>query len=112
MHRHHHAPGSEHTPAPALTADPVAAAEKALLEQMLAAMDAVPQAPPLQKPIGFRPGEISALINTDVLARHADDAPFLWHLRNQAVAAPHYSLLDLAKLDERVEANLDGLRVA
>src|SRR5262245_6682257 len=66
----------------------------------------------LLKPIGFAPREISALINSDVVARHADEAPFLWLLRDRAAAAPHYSLLDLAKLDERVEANLDGLRVA
>ena len=44
-----------------------------------------------------------------VLSQHAENASFLWELRNRAVAAPHYSLADLAKLDLRVEANLDGL---
>jgi uncharacterized protein (TIGR02270 family) len=67
---------------------------------------------PLSKPIGFHPRAISALINAEVVARHADEAPFLWLLRDRAVAAPHYSLRDLAKLDERVEAQIDGLRVA
>ncbi len=47
-----------------------------------------------------------------VLSQHAEEAPFLWGLRNRAVAAPHYSLADLAKLDQRVEAHLDGLRIA
>ncbi len=44
--------------------------------------------------------------------QHADQASFLWELRGTAVGAPQYSLVDLAKLDLRVEANLDGLRVA
>jgi len=33
-------------------------------------------------------------------------------LRDNAVRAPHYSLKDLAKLDDRVEAHIDGLRIA
>ena len=48
----------------------------------------------------------------DVLSQHASEASFLWELRAAAVAAPHYSLADLAKLDQRVEAHLDGLRIA
>jgi len=47
-----------------------------------------------------------------VLSQHADGASFLWELRCAAASAPHYSLADLAKLDNRLEANLDGLRVA
>ncbi len=66
----------------------------------------------VQRPIGFQPREISALVNEQVVGRHADDAPFLWLLRDRAVSAPHYALSDLAKLDERVEAHVDGLRVA
>lgn len=64
------------------------------------------------RPIGFRPEEISALINEDVVTQHADDAASLWMQRDDAIGAPHYSLQDLADLDERVEANLDGLRIA
>jgi len=66
----------------------------------------------LQRPIGFSPAEISALVNAEVVAIHAEEAAFLWTQRDQAVRAPHYSLQDLADLDERVEANLDGLRIA
>src|SRR5262249_104357 len=36
----------------------------------------------------------------------------LWILRSNAVGAPHFRLIDLVRLDERVEANVDGLRVA
>jgi uncharacterized protein (TIGR02270 family) len=47
-----------------------------------------------------------------VVAEHAEEAAFLWLLRDQATAAPHYTLADLTRLDGRVEAHLDGLRVA
>lgn len=66
----------------------------------------------LQRPIGFSPSEISTLINEVVVEQHAEEAAFLWITRNRAVHAPNYSLQDLADLDERVEAHLDGLRVA
>jgi uncharacterized protein (TIGR02270 family) len=66
----------------------------------------------IQRPIGFSPKEISSLINEEVVSQHAEDAAFLWRLRNAAVCAPHYKLKDLDRLDERVEANIDGLRVA
>jgi uncharacterized protein (TIGR02270 family) len=66
----------------------------------------------IQRPIGFSPQEISAMTNEVVVAQHAENAAFLWTQRDRAVHAPNYSLRDLADLDERVEANLDGLRVA
>ncbi len=69
-------------------------------------------APQIQRPIGFSPSEISSLVNEDVVAMHAEDAAFLWFLRNSAAMAPNYKLKDLTDLDERVEANIDGLRVA
>jgi len=47
-----------------------------------------------------------------VATQQAEGASFLWELRNATSAAPHYNLVDLAKLDNRVEANLDGLRIA
>ncbi len=52
------------------------------------------------------------MIIKDIAAEHADEAPFLWFLRDLAVHAPHYDLDDLIELDERVDANLEGLRVA
>jgi uncharacterized protein (TIGR02270 family) len=52
-----------------------------------------------------------AIIET-IVSQHAEEAAFLWLLRNGAVHEPHYSLEDLAELDDRVEAHLDGLRVA
>src|SRR6478736_4012560 len=48
----------------------------------------------------------------EVVTQHAEDASFLWLLRHAAVSQPHYSLADLSKLDNRVEAHLDGLRIA
>jgi uncharacterized protein (TIGR02270 family) len=47
-----------------------------------------------------------------VIEQHAEEAAFLWLLRDAAVHEPHYSLSDLVHLDDRVEANLDGLRIA
>src|SRR5258708_17381639 len=47
-----------------------------------------------------------------ILSQYFEGASFLWQLRSGAVVAPHYSLADLAKLDQRVEANLDGVRIA
>lgn len=47
-----------------------------------------------------------------IIDQHAEEAAFLWLLRSEVVHAPHYDLADLAKLDDRVEAHLDGLRIA
>jgi len=56
-------------------------------------------------------GMLLAIIE-DIVSQHAEEAAFLWLLRSYAVRAPHYDLKDLADLEERVEAHLDGLRVA
>ncbi len=48
----------------------------------------------------------------DVLEEHAEEAAILWEFRWQALADFEYDLDDLAELDERVEAHLDGLRIA
>ncbi|MGH8582495.1 MAG: TIGR02270 family protein, partial [Gammaproteobacteria bacterium] len=53
----------------------------------------------------------SAVISV-IVEQHAEEAAFLWILRDAAVRAPHYRLKDLAKLDNRVEAHIDGLRIA
>ncbi len=47
-----------------------------------------------------------------IVEQHAEEAAFLWILRDAAVQAPHYSLKDLADIDERVEAHIDGLRIS
>ena len=47
-----------------------------------------------------------------VVKQHAEESAFLWLLRDSAVHAPHYSLKDMAKLDNRLDAHIDGLRIA
>jgi uncharacterized protein (TIGR02270 family) len=59
----------------------------------------------------IRAAAISVII-PDIISQHAEEAAFLWLLRDNAIRAPHYSLADLADLEERVEAHLDGLAVA
>jgi len=44
------------------------------------------------------------MIIEDIVSQHAEEAAFLWLLRDNAVRAPHYNLKDLADLEERVEA--------
>ena len=53
-----------------------------------------------------------ARVLRNIVEQHAEEAAFLWLLRDRAVDAPHYALRHLARLDERVEAHVDGLRVA
>lgn len=47
-----------------------------------------------------------------VLDLHVEEAAFLAILRDYALRAPHYDLDDLGKLEERIDAHLDGLRIA
>jgi uncharacterized protein (TIGR02270 family) len=47
-----------------------------------------------------------------VIQQYGDQVPMLWLLRRAATKSPHYSLADLVKADGRVEAHLDGLRIA
>jgi uncharacterized protein (TIGR02270 family) len=51
-------------------------------------------------------------IITEIVTQHAEESAFLWLLRDSAVYDPHYKLSDLARLDDRVEAHIDGLRIA
>lgn len=48
----------------------------------------------------------------NVLLQHAENAASLWQQRHHAVTEPHYDFSDLMQLDERVDANLEGLRLA
>jgi len=56
--------------------------------------------------------QVNSTIIQSVVEQHAEEAAFLWLQRDAAVCAPHYSLDDLAELDDRVEAHIDGLRIA
>lgn len=56
--------------------------------------------------------ELTRLIISSVLEQYVENASFLALLRDYAVRAPHYDLNDLLKLDHRIDAHLDGLRVA
>jgi uncharacterized protein (TIGR02270 family) len=47
-----------------------------------------------------------------IISAYAEEASFLRLLREKAVGAPHYDLTDLGEMDNRLEAHIDGLRVA
>lgn len=47
-----------------------------------------------------------------IVDQHAEEAVFLWFQRAIAVYQPHYDLSDLAELDDRLEAHIDGLCIA
>jgi uncharacterized protein (TIGR02270 family) len=69
------------------------------------------EAQQMDRAIGFRPWEISAMVNDAVLAMHAQEAPFLWGSRDRAVGEAHYTLDALVRLDDRLHAHLEGLQV-
>lgn len=48
----------------------------------------------------------------NVVYQHAENVCSLWLQRQNAVDEPHYSFNDILHLDNRLEANLEGLRVA
>jgi uncharacterized protein (TIGR02270 family) len=52
---------------------------------------------------------LTILVNS--ISQHADQTFFLWVLRSAAIAAPHFSVVDVSELDERLEAHIDGLRI-
>jgi len=60
----------------------------------------------------MKESNISLSVIPAIITQHAEEAAFLWLLRDAAVREPHYSLNDLANLDNRVEAHIDGLRIA
>jgi len=51
-------------------------------------------------------------IISEIVTQHAEEAAFLWRLRDAAADQPQYAARHLEQLDRRVEAQLDGLRVA
>jgi hypothetical protein len=52
------------------------------------------------------------MIIEHILSQHAEEAAFLWILRDAAIREPHYDLADLNELEARISAHLDGLHVA
>jgi uncharacterized protein (TIGR02270 family) len=50
-------------------------------------------------------------IEARVCQEHAQEASFLWLLRDRAVHDPAYDLADLSALDDRLAAHLDVLRI-
>ncbi len=51
-------------------------------------------------------------VNWSVLRQHVESASFLWILRDRASRAADTTLDELADLDERVDAHLDGLAIS
>ncbi len=47
-----------------------------------------------------------------VVQQHVDEAGHLRHVRSALVRAPHVRMLQLANIDERIAAHLDGIAVA
>jgi uncharacterized protein (TIGR02270 family) len=47
-----------------------------------------------------------------IIRQYAEETPFLWRLRDLAISGPHYNLTELTRLDHRIEAHIDGLRIA
>lgn len=47
-----------------------------------------------------------------ILDQHTEEVSFLAALRDYAVRAPHYDLDQIGTLDNRLDAHLDGLRIA
>lgn len=66
----------------------------------------------VERPRGFSPAEISGRVNLSVVEEQRDDAAQLWLLRTHAVGSPHYLLDDIAELDARLEADLEGMLLA
>src|SRR5262245_5057860 len=54
----------------------------------------------------------TSIVIPDIVDQHAAEAAFLWRQRDRATDQPHFTLRHLAKLEERIEAHIDGLRVA
>jgi uncharacterized protein (TIGR02270 family) len=53
-----------------------------------------------------------AFVLRAVVEQHVEDAAFQFMARRAAVVAPNVRLADLARIDERLGANLDGIRIA
>ena len=57
----------------------------------------------------FRAKKTTTEAFKDVYEQYVTDASFLWVLRSIGLNQPHYSCADIADLEKRIDANLDGL---
>ncbi len=73
-------------------------------------MSDLTQSPANARQMTTRPMPRPIIVN--VVTQHVEDAASLRHVRSVLLRAPHVGLLQLGRLDERIEAHLDGLRVA
>lgn len=51
----------------------------------------------------------NAHVYRDIFEQYVVEASFLWLLRSLAVDLPHYTMEDIAELEQRINAQLDGL---
>jgi uncharacterized protein (TIGR02270 family) len=62
---------------------------------------------PVLPPPPYRPG-----MRPDLMPEHLEMLEFLWSQREQLLYAPDWTLSDLAALEDRFDAHLDGVRLA
>jgi uncharacterized protein (TIGR02270 family) len=53
-----------------------------------------------------------AAIIPGIIRQHCEECASSWSMRQRAASRPDMSLTDIADVDERLDANLDGLRIA
>jgi uncharacterized protein (TIGR02270 family) len=68
----------------------------------------------MSKTLGMSDLSIPNYLNTrnaykDIYEQYVDEASFLWILRSIAVDQPHYDASDIFELEQRIDAQLDGL---
>lgn len=48
----------------------------------------------------------------EIVAENVSEAAFLWRIRDGAALAPHHDAASIAALDDRLDAHLEGVRIA
>ena len=59
-----------------------------------------------------QPPALALSVILRVVSQHAESVGMLWVLRSYSVGAPHYRLRQLTRLDSRLDAHIDGLRIS